>query len=29
MNLQKDQNDQICDEVTHLEKSLMQSQVVP
>lgn len=28
MNLQKDQNDQICDEVTRLEKSLMQSQVI-
>lgn len=28
MNLQKDQNDQICDEVTRLEKSLTQSQVI-
>ncbi|XXG84773.1 hypothetical protein AAC387_Pa11g0004 [Persea americana] len=28
MNLQKDQNDQICDEVTRLEKSLTHSQVL-
>ena len=28
MNLQKDQNDQICDEVARLEKSLTHSQVI-